>query len=61
MEGMLVFLGAWVCMFAKELLPLYYDENKLHFVTDGIFRIHIPFVRTTMVTGRICYRAAVII
>ena len=33
------------CLFAKELLPLYYDENKLHFVTDGVFRIHIPFVR----------------
>ena len=44
-EGMLVFFGAWVCLFAKELLPVYYDENKLHFVTDGVFRIHIPFVR----------------
>lgn len=44
-EGMFAFFGAWVCLFAKELLPVYYDENKLHFVTDGVFRVHIPFVR----------------
>lgn len=27
-------------VFAKELLPTYYDNNKINFVSQGILRIH---------------------
>ena len=37
----LIFAG-WVCVFAKELLPTYYDENKINFVSQGVFRINMP-------------------
>lgn len=37
----LIFAG-WVCVFAKELLPIYYDENKINFVSQGVFRINMP-------------------
>lgn len=36
---MIVFSG-WLCIFAKDLLPAYYDENKIDYVSQGIFRIH---------------------
>lgn len=36
---MLVFAG-WFCIYAKDLLPTYYDTNKINFVSQGIFRIH---------------------
>lgn len=36
---MIVFAG-WLCIFAKDLLPSYYDENKIDYVSQGIFRIH---------------------
>ena len=35
----LIFAG-WVCVFAKELLPTYYDANKINFVSQGVFRIN---------------------
>lgn len=35
---MMIF-GVWVCIFAREL-PAYYDNNKINYVTQGIFRIH---------------------
>lgn len=37
----LIFAG-WVCVFVKELLPTYYDENKINFVSQGVFRINMP-------------------
>ena len=37
--GMLLF-GAWFCFFAKDILPTYYDANKINYVSQGIFRIH---------------------
>lgn len=36
---MLLFAG-WLCIFAKDLLPEYYDTNKINFVSQGIFRVH---------------------
>ena len=36
---MLLF-ASWLCIFAKELLPTYYDTDKVNFVSQGIFRIH---------------------
>ena len=38
--GMLLF-GAWFCFFAKDILPTYYDDNKINYVSQGIFRIHL--------------------
>lgn len=34
--------ASWFCLFAKELLPTYYDENKINFVSQGVFRINMP-------------------
>lgn len=42
---MVIFLGAlfggWLCLGAREVLPSYYDENKISFYSDGIFRMNI--------------------
>lgn len=40
-EGLMFLFSGWFCLFAKETLPSYYDENKIHFVSDGIFRLNI--------------------
>lgn len=34
-----------ICLFAKETLPAYYDENKISFYSDGIFRTNMAGVR----------------
>lgn len=38
-SGVMLIFAAWLCFFAKEL-PAYYDGNKINFVSQGIFRIH---------------------
>jgi transcriptional regulator with XRE-family HTH domain len=43
-EGLSLFFGGWFCLFAKQTLPTYYDENKIHYYNDGIFRMNIIFV-----------------
>ncbi|MFR5322005.1 MAG: XRE family transcriptional regulator [Mediterraneibacter gnavus] len=45
LEALFALFGAWFCLFAKEQLPTYYDENELHYVSDGVFRMNIPFIR----------------
>lgn len=35
---------AYFFLIAKDCLPLYYDSNKISFVSDGIFRINMPGV-----------------
>ncbi len=37
--------GLWTCFFIKETLPAYYDENKIDYYTDGVFRLHIAGLR----------------
>lgn len=37
--------GLWTCFFMREALPTFYDENKIDYYTDGIFRMHIPGIR----------------
>ena len=37
---LMLLFASWLCIFAKELLPTYYDTNKVNFVSQGIFRIH---------------------
>ncbi len=43
-ELLFLLFGAWLCLFAKETLPAYYDENKISFYTDGVFRMNIAGV-----------------
>lgn len=40
---MLIF-GGWFCFFAKDLLPTYFDENKIEYYSQGIFRMNLPGV-----------------
>lgn len=37
--------GAYFCIFAKTRLPAFYDENRLGYYADGIFRLNLPGVR----------------
>lgn len=39
--GLSLLMSGWFCFFAKTLLPSYYDENKIHYVSQGIFRINL--------------------
>lgn len=39
-----VLFGAWLCFLARESLPRYYDENKISFYGDGVFRMNLPGV-----------------
>lgn len=39
---LMLLFGGWFCMFAKEFLPTYYDNNKINYVSDGFFRMDIP-------------------
>ena len=39
--GLMLLFGAWFCFFAKDILPTYYDANKINYVSQGIFRIHL--------------------
>lgn len=40
-EGLGVLFGAWLCCLAKEQLPTYYDEHKISYVSDGVFRLNL--------------------
>lgn len=35
-----VIFGGWAWMGAKERLPAYYDQNRINFYSDGIFKLH---------------------
>lgn len=39
--GISLSLGVWSCIFAKEHLPRYYDENKVFVYSDGIFHLNL--------------------
>lgn len=38
--GIMLLCASWFCVFARDILPSYYDENKINLVSQGIFRIH---------------------
>lgn len=40
MSALFLLFAAWGIFFAKPLLPAYYDENKIHFVQQGPFRLN---------------------
>lgn len=44
-EVLCLIFGLWSCFFAKEVLPAFYDREKLNFYSQGIFRMNIPGVR----------------
>ncbi len=39
-SAIMLLFASWFCIFAKDLLPTYYDKNKINFVSQGIFKIH---------------------
>lgn len=41
---MLIF-GTYFTFFTKETLPVYYDDNKINFYSDGIFKINVAGMR----------------
>lgn len=43
-EGLVVLFGVYFWIFTKEKLPVYYDENKIDFYTDGFMRMNVPGV-----------------
>ena len=40
-----LFFGGWFCLTRRTRLPAYYDENKIGFVSDGIFRLNMAGMR----------------
>lgn len=38
----LMLIFAICCISIKEVLPSYYDKDKINFVSQGVFRIHMP-------------------
>jgi len=44
-EGLCLFFGGWLCLFVKETLPAYYDDNKICIYSDGIFRMNMAGIR----------------
>lgn len=40
--GLSLLFASWFCLFSKDVLPTYYDENKINFVSDGVFRMNMP-------------------
>ena len=43
-EGLSFFFGAWFLLFARETLPAFYDEYKIDYYSQGLFRIRITGV-----------------
>lgn len=39
--GLCILFSIYFTFFVKEKLPIFYDQNKLNYYTNGIFRIHI--------------------
>lgn len=44
-EGLCVLFGVWAVFLAQERLPAYYEDNKISYVAQGPFRIHIVGIR----------------
>lgn len=41
-EGLCLVFALWLCFRVKERLPAYYDENRIGFYSDGVFRLNLP-------------------
>lgn len=44
-EGLCALFGVWAVFLAKERLPAYYENNKISYVAQGPFRLHIVGIR----------------
>ena len=44
-ELLMLIFGIYFTLFAKETLPVYYDENTINFYHDGIFKMNVPGVK----------------
>lgn len=44
MMGMMLGFGLYFCVFARERLPRYYDDNKVSTFSDGFLRMNMPGV-----------------
>ena len=44
MMGLMAGFGLYFCVFAKEKLPRYYDENRISSFSDGFLRMDVPGV-----------------
>lgn len=42
--GMNLLFGGWFCLFAKDRLPWYYDQDRISAYSDGPFRMNLPGV-----------------
>ena len=42
LELLMLIFGGWFSLFCKNRLPDYYDREQIDYVTDGIFRMHMP-------------------
>lgn len=38
--GLMLLFAGWFCVFVKDVLPSYYDRDKVNFFAQGIFKIH---------------------
>lgn len=43
-ELLMLIFGTYFTFFVRDTLPRYYDENKINFYHDGIFRLNLPGV-----------------
>lgn len=43
-ELLSVIFGLYFCLFAREKLPAYYDENKISSYSSGVFRMNLAGV-----------------
>ena len=43
-ELLCLLFGGWFCLGAQETLPAYYDQNKISFLSSGVFRMNLPGV-----------------
>lgn len=44
-QGLCIVFGAYFWIFSKERLPRFYDENKISFYSDGLFRMNMAGIR----------------
>ncbi len=40
MSGIMMLFAVFLCFFVKDTLPGYYDKNKISFVSQGVFKVH---------------------
>ena len=44
-EGLCILFAVWMCLFMRERLPVYYDEHRISFYSDGVFRMNLAGMR----------------